>query len=289
MTKLRKEDLSLYYYIKEVVLADFVELEERVALNYMPEISSPTGFVYEALTEMVPSPTARGRGWLYFDTVSGTESYCDRGLSTREQSHRVIVYDALGSGIDDNAYMVDYIDGRIITSGTVSPVEVDYYWNYVSVVDEWAAIEAADPPVVVIDVQGTDKAGFQLGPGSKDTRKVEIHVFASNTAERNDLVETIYNGLYLMSIPLYDFPHGSVLDYDGTFYNRKYNMNKDTNLFDRSVMDGVSMIQFENVTARHVNLPLVMSRGRNEVLLSDLNAYRSKISFDMISYRSPNQ
>lgn len=284
MTKLRKEDLSLYYYIKDSVLIDFAELEEDVPLEYVPAISSETSFVYEALTDMLPSPTARGRGWLYFDTVSGTSPFCDRGLPTREQSDRVTVYDSLGATISGNNYIVDYIDGRIVTSGTVSPVEVSYDWHYVSVVDEWAAIQAEDPPVVVIDTHGTDKSGYQLGGGRKEGRKVSIHIFASSTAERNDIVEKIYDSLYLKSIPIYDFPQGSVLDYDGTFYNRKNNLDKDTNLFDRTVVSGVGNLFFDNVTSRHVNLPLVMSRGTDQVMLSDLNAYRSKISFDMFSY-----
>lgn len=284
MSKLRKEDLSLYYYLKDVVLADFVERETHVQLEYVPEISTETSYVYEALTEMVPNPTARGRGWLYFDTVSGTTSYCYLGLPTREQSERVIVYDINGSIIDEDSYIVDYLDGRIVTSGTVSPYTVSYYWNYISLVDEWAAIQAEDPPVVVIDLQGTDKAGYQLGGGRKDGRKGDIHVFASSTSERNDIVEKIYDSLFLKSIPLYDLPQGSVLDFDGTFYNRKYDMNKDTNLFDRSTVSGVSNLYFDNVTSRHVSLPLVMTRGVDQVMLSDLNAYRSKISFDMYSY-----
>ncbi|HLD90939.1 MAG TPA: hypothetical protein VI911_08005 [Patescibacteria group bacterium] len=284
MTKLRKEDLSLYHYLKEIVLVDFIEREENIPLEYIPEISSATSFVYEALTEMIPKPTARGRGWLYFDTVSGTSPYCYRGLPTREQSERVVVYDINGNIIDENSYIVDYVDGRIVTSGTVTPHSVDYYWHYAGIVDEWAAIQAEDPPVVVIDINGTDKTGYQLGGGHKDARKVDIHVFASSTSERNDIVEVIYNALYLKSIPLMDFPDGSVLDYDGTFYNRKYNLNKDTNLFDRSVVLGVSNLYFDNVTSRHVNLPLVMSRGVDQVMLSDLNAYRSKISLDMYSY-----
>ena len=284
MKKLRKEDLSLYYYLKDEVLSDFIEREDGIPLELMPTISSETSFVYEALTEMVPSPTERGRGWVYFDTVSGTSPFCYRGLPTREQSNRVFVYDRLGNLIDEGEYIIDYLDGRIITSGTVTPVEVDYFWNYVSLVDEWAAIEAADPPVVVVDILGTDKAGYQLGHGKKETRKVEIHIFASSTAERNDLMETIYDSLYLKSIPIYNFNTGSVLEYDGTWYGRKSNTNRDTTLFDRTTMSGVSMLQFENVSARHVNLPIVMSRGRNEISLSDLNAYRSKITFDMYSY-----
>ena len=289
MRKLRKEDLSLYYYIKDIVLNDFIEKEYDVPLEFMASISSSTSFVYEALTEMLPDPATRGRGLVYFDTVSGTSPYCDRGLPLREQSNRVVVYDSNGNIIDENSYVIDYIDCRIVTSGTVTPAAIDYYWNYISVVDEWAAIEAADPPVVVLDIQGTDKTGYQIGPGRKDVRKVDIHIFASSPSERNDIVETIYDSLYLKSIPLYDFPQGSVLDYDGTFFNRKNNMNKDTNLFDRTVLSNTSMLHFDKVSDRHVNLPLVMTRGTNELFLSDLNAYRSKISFEMYSYVDPSQ
>ena len=309
MKSFRKEDLSLYYYLKELVLIDFVEIDEMATLSYVPELSthdndvdpSTNSFVYETLTEVLPNPTARGRGWRYFDTVSGTDGSIDlhnpfplvSGTNVNgdqifgipEQSNMVTVYDASLNIVDSSNYIIDYIDGRIITSGTCNPTYVTYHWNYVSVVDEWAAIEAADPPVVVIDMQGVDKEGYQLGGGKKVIRKVEIHIFASNMAERNDLVETIYDGLYLKSCPLYDFPLGGVLDYDGTWFGRKENPNKLTSLFDRTIVSNViGNLEFDKVTARHVNLPLLMTRSRNEVMLSDLNAYRSKISFDLISY-----
>jgi hypothetical protein len=134
-------------------------------------------------------------------------------------------------------------------------------------------------------MHGTDKTGFQLGHGKKTTRKVDIHVFASDTAERNDIVEALYDGLYLRSAPMYEFPNGSVLDYDGTWFGRKENMNKLETLFDRSRESGViGNMEFNNVTARHVSLPLLMTRNTDEVMLSDLNAYRSKISFDLVTY-----
>jgi len=301
MKNLRKEDLSLYHYIKNVVLQDFIEQETYRPLEIIDSASCDiTGYVYNTLTDMVPSPTDRGRGWVYLDTCSGTTTICNLNVSgnelgapyttaygLKEQSNRIIVYGASDSVIDESEYIVDYIDGRIVTSGTVIPTHVDYYFNYVSVVDEWAAIEAADPPVVVLDVMGTDKGGYQLGGGKKVVRKVDIHVFATNTAERNDIVETIYNGLYLKCAPLYDFPEGSPLEYDGTWYGRKETMNKLTTLFDNSEVSGyVGNLKFDNIVARHVNLPLIMTRSRDEVMLSDLNAYRSKISFDLVSYTS---
>jgi hypothetical protein len=291
MSLYRKTDLSLFHYIKDIVLDNFIEIEDTVQLKYMPQVSTAEVFVYEALTEMVPKPTERGRGWVYFD--DGLQIQCLRNTATYsgtpEQSNRVVVYSVSASGtlevIPDTEYIIDYVDGRVITSGTVTPEYITYYWNYVSVVDEWAAIEAADPPVVVLDMQGIDKAGFQLGGGIKDTRKVDIHIFASSTAERNDIVETIYNGLYNKSIPIYDFPEGDVLEYDGTFHLRKENMDKQSTLFSRALLPNVSNLYFDKVTARHVNLPLVMNRSRNEVLASDLNAYRSKISLDIFLYQ----
>ncbi len=299
MKNLRKEDLSLYHYIKNVVLQDFIEQETYRPLELIDSASCyEVGYVYATLTDMEPLPTERGRGWVYLDTCSGTTTICNLDASgnelgypyttasgLKEQSNKVTVYNASDSVIDESEYMVDYVDGRIVTSGTVTPTHVDYYFNYVSVVDEWAAIEAADPPVVVLDVMGTDKGGYQLGGGKKVVRKVDIHVFATNTAERNDIVETIYNGLYLKCAPLYDFPEGSPLEYDGTWYGRKETMNKLTTLFNNSEVSGyVGNLKFDNVTARHVNLPLIMTRSRDEVMLSDLNAYRSKISFDLVSY-----
>ena len=303
MKSLRKEDLSLYYYIKDVVLRDFVECEELVDLALMPELCGANSFVYEYVSDLEPSPTERGRGWRYLDppsgglpcepypTVSGLNGDGDPAFGTPEQSLQVVVFETTSSGltvVSPAEYMIDYIDGRIISQRKLNSPRVTYHWNFVSVVDEWAAIEAADPPVIVIDTNGTDKTGYQLGGGKKASRKVEIHVFATDTANRNDLVETLYDGLYLKSCPLYNFSTGTVLDYDGTFYGRRdqnpQTFNKLTYLFDRERVLNVSRLFFDSVSARHVNLPLVMSRGRDEVLLSDLNAYRSKISFDMYTY-----
>jgi hypothetical protein len=236
---------------------------------------------------------------VYFDTVSGTTlSPCEPYLvvsgtradgiattGTPEQSSMVTVFDANLSVVSDLVYMVDYVDGRIVTDDpNLDIAYVTYNWYYVSVVDEWALIQSADPPVVVLDIQTTYKEGYQLGAGKKVIRKVELHVFASSTAERKDLLDTLYDGLYLRSCPLYDFPLGDVLDYDGTFYGRKDNPNKLTSLFDRtSNKNIIGNLQFENVTARNVGLPPILSRNREEVM-SDLNAYRAKVSFDLISY-----
>lgn len=306
MKLLRKEDLSLYLYIKDVILQDFVENEEFVPLQLMPELCGQNSYVYSATTNMLPTPTERGRGWRYFDppsgdlpcqpypTVSGLNGDGDPAFGTPEQSSMIEVYDTTSSGLSLvpwQNYMIDYIDGRIITSIKFNSAVVSYYWNYVSVVDEWAAVQASDPPVVVIDMYGTDKEGYQLGGGRKSVRKVDLHVFASDPGERNDIVEVLYDGLYNRSCALFDFPTGSVLDFDGTFYGRRDLVdripnpsNKLTYLFDRKTIPNISQLFFDSVTSRHVNLPIVMTSGSDEIVLSDLNAYRSKVSFNMFTY-----
>jgi len=356
MRSLRKEDLSLYYYLKHVALFEFIEREDLAPLNRLEVVESceTNSRIYETLVEwcdndgFTPDPTERGRGWVYLDSgavISGTNQcapyyivagsdvantdYTNTYGGIPEQSERVKVYsipaqanvdwlqsidieslfiDDEGNAflidgtqplllgnfdatyrISDNEYMIDYLDGRVVMiSGTTVPTHVTYHWNYVSLVDEWAAVEASAPPVVVIDMHGTDKAGYQLGAGKRAVRKVDLHVFATNPAERNDIVEELYNALFNKSAPLYNFPLGTMLDYDGTWLGRKTTMNKLTSLFNRQTLNDTGVIignmEFENVTARHVSLPLLMTRDRNEVLLSDLNAYRSKVSFDLVTY-----
>ena len=306
MKNFRKEDISLYLYVKDVVLRDFHEREENAPLKLLSEICGVDSFVYEIVTDFKPSPMDRGRGLVYFDidenvrncepytTYSGLNGDGKVAIGTPEQSNMIKVYETFnGELVEVNwlEYMIDYIDGRIISTRKINNPVCSYVWNHISVVDEWAAVEAAEPPVVVVDVGGVDKEGYQLGGGKKVKRKVEIHIFASNTAERNDIVETLYDGFYNRSTSIYDFPTGAVLDYDGTFYGRRdlidrlgYVDNKLTYLFDRRLINGLSKMHFEEVSARHVNLPLVMTRGKDEVMLSDLNAYRSKVTFDMISY-----
>jgi len=309
MKRLRKEDLSLYRYIKDTVLRDFMEKDELVPLEIIPDISCQGSYVYQANSSMEPSPTDRGRGWVFFDcantdasgdcvyttdycipefvTVTGTDAQGNNCTGTPEQSERITIYDENLTTISGVDYLIDYVDGRIILeTNTIVPKYIDYYWNYVSVVDEWALSNAATTPVIVIDTHGTDKKGYQLGAGKNVRRLVDIHVFASNAAERDDLTETIYDELYNKSTPVYDFVTGDVLDHDGIFYGRKSNNNKLTSLFNRTTLNDLEILHggmtFHNVSSRHVKLPLLVTQ--DSIMLSNLNAYRSKISFEIETY-----
>lgn len=285
MYKLRKEDLSVYRYFRDIVLKDFNEYQEKDELIFNNDRSTSSLAVYSISTLNTPYPFEHGRGIVYFDDLENTCLVNTTTISgTPEQSNRVYIYDENLTLLDENLYRVDYVDGNILIDPSIVPKYIDYYWHYISLVDEWSNLSAASAPVVVLDIAGTIKTGYQLGGGKKIIRKGNIYIFASSSSERSDLTELIYDNMYLKNCPLYDFERGSVLDFDGTFFNRKNNYDKTTNLFSRNTISGTSNLRFEEVEARNINLPLTMSRRNESATLSDLNAFRSRISFDLVSY-----
>ena len=283
MYRLRKEDASVNLYLKDVVLSEFIEFQEKDSLVYSDNFSSDLYKVYNIVSELEPNPFAKGRGITYFDDLTDVPLICSTTYSgTPEQSNRVILYDDDLDIISDTSYMVDYLDGRILMLDNTVPSYIDYYWNYVGLVDDWPLIHTTKPPVMSLEISNTKKEGFQLGGGKKVVRKGAVYIFASNASERKDLEEVIYDGLYLKSCALYDFPEGTILDYDGTFNGRKGNLDKSTNLFLRTTISGSSNLKFENVEMKHINLPVTDMSNNN--IPSSINAYRSRVTFDLVSY-----
>jgi len=264
MKRVRKEDLSLHHYIKNYVLSDFVETD-TATLFYLEDQSSTGSYVYEAQSSTTPSPVSLGRGWRYLDNPS----------DITEQQNSVIVYDEFGSVISGSNYRVDYIDGRIIMPNqSITPASVMYEWNYVAVVDEWSVVESSEVPIVVIDISGFIKEGFQLGAGKRVPRRINLNIFAMDTAERDDIMETLYDGLYLKSCANQQFFKGTMLDWDGTF-------NSD---YEYSTISGSSSLKFEEVEARSIFVPLMTIPNREVIMLSDLNRYRGRVRCEMFHW-----
>ena len=264
MKNLRREDLSLHHHIKNYILTDFIEVETNVPLTYVADVSSTGSYVFEGVSNMDPLPTTRGRGWVYLDNPS----------DITEQTGSVTVYDNNSAVINSSNYDVDYIDGRIIcASSSIIPSYVDYRWNYVALVDEWQAVEASDVPVVAIGVSNFAKEGFQLGGGKYVSRRIDLHIFASNQAEKDDLTECLYDGLYLKCCNYQIFPKGTMIDWDGRF-NSNYEF---------ATISGSSNLKFEDVSSKTINATLI-ARTRLSTMLTDLNRYRSRISFSMIHW-----
>jgi len=267
MQKLRQEDLSLHHYLRFNVLNQYIETDYNIPLEYLSDISEAGSYVYASSSTRLPSPTSLGRGWVYLD------NYGD----TTEQQNAVTVYDASNAVISGSNYMIDYVDGRIVTSDVgIVPSSVTYQYFYVSLVNEWQDVAAADVPVVVVNLEATEKEGFQLGGGKKPIRRGRLHIFANNQAERDDLIELLYDGIDKKCVPNQIWPQGSMIDWDGTFSNN----------YIYEVAQYESSLHIDDVVARNVNPSLLSAVPRIDMtMLSDLNRYRARIDFNMFYWK----
>ena len=266
MKALRLEDLSLHHYIKNNALQDFIEEEKNIPLGYLDEQSIPgSSYVYGLESSMHPSPISKGRGIAYLDSPN----------DKIEQTNCVTVYDQNYTVISGSNYIIDYVDGRVILANpSIVPATIDYKWHYVAVVDEWKDVqEISELPIVVVGVNKTSKSGFQLGGGKYVPRQVDINIFANDGAERDDITETLYDALYRKSCAYQVYPKGTMLNWNGTW-------NSD---YQYATISGSSNLKFGNVVATTVRV--ATATPSNDVsILSDINRYRSRISFDMFHW-----
>jgi len=266
MKKFRKEDLSLHHYIRYNILNEYIETDTSVPLEYLPDVSTTGSYVYQAQSNRLPSPTSLGRGWSYID------AYGD----VTEQQNAVTVYDGVGSVISGSEYMIDYVDGRVITSGSVTPATITYNYFYVSLVNEWQDVEAADVAVVVIDLHSFEKVPFQLGGGKRVPRRGYLHIFATNQAERDDLMELLYDGINEKCASNQNWTNGSMVGWNGTW-------NED---YIYELVQYESNLHIENVRARHIVPPFSIGVPRTDyTMLSDLQRYRARIDFEMFHWK----
>jgi len=265
MKQFRKEDLSLHHFLKFSILTEYGETDYTVPLEFVPDASTTGSYVYQAISTRIPSPTSLGRGWVYLD------AYGD----VLEQQTMVTVYDEFSAIISGTNYLIDYVDGRIITSGTVTPSTVTYKYFYVSLTNDWEDIETAGAPVVSVILDSYEKEGFQLGGGERIPRRGHLQIFATNQAERDDLLELLYDGINQKCCPNQNWTHGSVIDWNGTF-NESYVYE---------LLQYRSSLRFENVRARIIYPPLLRVPSNDYIMLDDLNRYRARIDFDMYHYK----
>ena len=271
ITLARMEDMSLQTWLKTVVLPlRWVEKVVNASLTFNSEKS-----VYEAEIKWLPSFLDEGRGWTVFDPA-GSGSCVISDIPTTEQSTRVTVKNESGSTITSSLYTINYKEGTIALPGGATttvegvPTTLDFFQSYVSLVDGWPGTEPPDLPVVAVEIKGYDKRPFQLGGGRRSVRSVAIDIFSTSSAERDDLTEFIYDALYNRHIPVFDFREGEPLTYDGTF-----NPTWSGTLLQLNNNDD-ALFYFRNVKAQNIT-------GRQD--WSDLNRWRSRITFEMESFR----
>lgn len=249
ITVFRNTHLSLHLHIKNTVLRNWFAQEIDADVTY----DQTTGLYLPDYNDLgiEPNPVSRGRGWVYFD-------YPDL---ENEQTSKVTVYPATSNTTVNYAY-----GGLRHDSGDI-PTSVDFYWNYISIVDEWPQqVNTSELPIVVVDISTINKGPYQLGGGKKLYYPGNIHIFAASRAERDDLMDIIHESMYERYLQIYDFSSGTPLTYDG-FFNTSYQ---------RTTLSGVLACgpSFENVVARTI----MVNR------ISPLNEFRARIQFELQTY-----
>lgn len=244
-TRLRLEIISLFNYIKNEVLP--LEFSEQVLNSALTYKSAINAYVPD-YSLMDPSPISEGRGLVFFDDyMVGSRLVAD---SSKEQTTKVLV---TGS----SSYVLNYLNGSVGGSSTV-PTHLSYFWNYVSVIPRWPGTTPPALPFVSMNIESSKKGPLQLGGGLTNKRTVYFDIFASSSAERDDISEVIHSSLYDRYIPIKDFSAGEYLNHSGTFNT--------TLSFPLPVL---GTIFFTDITQRNVYFPTDFS---------DLNRYRSVIS-----------
>ncbi len=270
VTLARMEDMSLQHWIKGALLPlKWVENVTNVPLVFNADKAR-----FEADIVWLPNFLDEGRGWVYFDPV-GAGSCVVNSIPSTEQTTRIEVLNETGGTISSSNYTVNYADGAIVASGGTTtpdgvPTTIEFVQYYVSIIDGWPGTEPPTPPVVAIELLNYDKQPFQLGGGRKAVRNGAMHIFATSSSERDDLTEFLFDAIYNRHIPVLDFREGEPLNYDGTF-----NTTFSGSLLQLNTNDD-SIFYFRNVKATYIN-------ARQD--WSDLNRWRSKVTFTMESFR----
>lgn len=262
----RQEDVNLYFYIRDVVVgpqyAEFVEAEQLVSAG-----AGKWDILYPTEIEIHPfkrgTHNGLGRGLLYFDLV------LDRCTFGVQQTQMVQVYSGSSSPLEAG-YSINYLTGQIYSNLDLSDYTVDYYWNYVSVIDAWPNEDVPALPIVTIELQRGQSLPLQLGGGDIRDSSWHIEIFANSKGERDDLMDIVFEGLNLRACPLYTFSTGLPLTREG-LYNSNFQLEFHPNY---------PSLSFENVEKSLTGLP---SWGfyENEVI----NKYRAGITFDTKAYK----
>lgn len=255
MEFIRKVNLSLHYNLKYNILSNYIEDDSsNLSLNSESNL-------YEPNYTSSQNASGRGRGIYPFNVVgSGIFASCLEG-------DYIKVYHQTGQ-IPNTDYVIDYnTPGVTLVSGTDIPVAFDYKWNYVSVIDEWPYVNVPERPFIFLDWKKFDIEGFQLGGGRKQLCDVDVHVFGSSKPELDDLTYIVHSGFYNKCLTLFGFSAGDVFSWNGTF-NQSFNCDCDSEF---------SKLEFDNVETDYLKLPVDFKR--------DLNAYRSKTSLEIFTYR----
>jgi len=258
----RKEDISLYLYIKDKIIGpEFYEIAEGDSLvsvgNDVWEITNTSDKCpfFNDVCDGV------GRGILYFDVIDGN---CVFGS---EQTNIVDVYDGITPA---SSFAVNYLKGQIESSENLSNYLVDYLWHYVATIDAWPYEDVPPLPIVSIELQDSFAKPLQLGYGDIRNAYWNIQIFAENRGQRDDLMDVIFEGVNNRRCEIYEFENGLPLIKSGLFNPS----------FTATPHENYKFLYFENVKKRLSGLPQWGFYSQELI-----NRYRAEITFETQAYK----
>lgn len=231
---------SLFLYIKEGLLAQEFRIEvqdEPLKVEYRKdqdgEVRPDVYRVDPDLGAYGSLPVSEGRGWLSFETPSGSAcqiydpttsgyvstyntpyEYIALSIPTRREESLIVVRDQAGDILPRSYYRIDYEKGRIrwpaatTPSGSLTrvPTTIDYSFYGVSIVEGFPTDGNVPPlPVIAIYPYAGDITGFQVGPGAKSREKYVIDVFAESGSQKRKILNQLKKILYNRHAPVIDF------------------------------------------------------------------------------------
>lgn len=257
LTRTALENLSVFYYIKEGILArNFSQEVIGDTLTYDTNLYNGQQRLDYVIVDSSNSlfkniPITEGRGWLSFDitevnsseiyqpSISGYVSTFDTplynysfGVPLKRESSYIIVRDQFNNIMDRSWYQIDYEGGRVrypapttpsgIVASGILPSKIDYRFHTIAVVDGYPTADNIPPlPVIAIYPTTNDLEGYQLGGGVASSQDYVIDVFATSNAERRNILDTLKNGLYNRHTSVIDFNRcGYPLNQHGTINNK---------------------------------------------------------------------
>lgn len=226
------ENLSLYYYIKEVPLARHFS-EEAVNVPLVPNTRQDKNGNVSSYYTLDPNNGfgvlvgQLGRGFLSFDIEDyrSCEVYSETigdfvniqetpfkngsySIPTIRESNYIAVRDQFNNVLDRADYDIDYLNARIRWRGAIGtiPSYIDCRFHLVSCIDGWPSeTNSPDVPFVALYPTTQDNEGLQIGPGIMYKRRYELDVYSTSNLQMMEILDTIKSHMYLKRVPVIDF------------------------------------------------------------------------------------
>jgi hypothetical protein len=234
------EFLSIYYYLKEGVLAHDFSIEvqnDALVQDLRPGIDGTVRndvFIVDSSSSAYGGiHSTKGRGWLSFELNKpepckiydpSTSGYVNTfqtpfhntplTIPTEREESLIIVRDQNGDPLPRDYYRIDYRDCRVrwpsntTPSGALGlvPTSIDHRFHMVSLLDGYPTDEAPpELPIVAIYTQTENKQGYQIGPGVLSESRYTIDVFANSETEKKSILNKLHTALYNKHVPVIDF------------------------------------------------------------------------------------